>query len=116
MLAGFGAQAIGLYGAAVAVALATACGTALLALVGSRLLALPLALGDLARTLLAAAAMVPFVLATPAIGGFAELILKAGVGASAYAAAALLLNVAGCRPVSAAVWQRLRAKLGASPG
>jgi O-antigen/teichoic acid export membrane protein len=116
LLAGFGAHAFGLEGAAVAVAAAAACGTLFLALVGRRLLALPLALGDLARTLLAAAAMIPFVLAVPAWSGFAELLTKAMIGALAYAAAALLLNIAGCRPVTAAVWQRLCAKLRPSPG
>jgi len=113
LLAGLGAHAYGVYGAAWAVAVATACGTGLLALVGKRLFPLPWALGDLARSLLAAAAMAPVVLAIPPTGGLPELVAKTLAGAATYATAALLLNVAGCRPIAEAVWQRLCARLGA---
>jgi O-antigen/teichoic acid export membrane protein len=104
------ASQFGLLAAAAAAAGATALGTLLLAVVGARLLPLPLALNDLARASLAAGAMIPVVLALPALGGWPELFLKAGVGALVYAVAGLALNVAGARTIAAGLWQRLAAK------
>ncbi len=111
VLVGPMAATYGLVGAAAATACAAALGTVLLAVVGARLLPLPLALPDLARTAIAAAAMIPVVLALPDLGGWPELFLKAGAGAGVYAAAGLALNVAGARTMAAGLWQRLAAKL-----
>jgi O-antigen/teichoic acid export membrane protein len=110
------ASSFGLVAAAIATAAATALGTALLAIVGARLLPLPLALPDLARAALAAAAMIPVVLALPALGGWPELLLKAAAGAATYGIAALALDVAGSRTIVLGLWQRLAAKAASRAG
>ena len=52
--------------------------------------------------------MAAAVLPLPALGGVAELILKAGVGAVVYAVVALILNAAGVRDLAAAPDRRPR--------
>ncbi len=50
--------------------------------------------------------MAVVVAALPAIGGFPELILKAGAGGAVYAALALTLNAAGVRDVALSLIER----------
>jgi O-antigen/teichoic acid export membrane protein len=59
--------------------------------------ALPLPLDVVARVAAATGIMAVAVAAAPAIGGVAELALKASIGVAVYAAAALALNAAGVR-------------------
>ncbi len=58
---------------------------------------LPMPWAALGKCGLAAAAMVPAVLAVPAVGGPAELLAKAAVGALTYSAGVLALDAAGAR-------------------
>ncbi|WP_353256202.1 lipopolysaccharide biosynthesis protein [Hyphomonas sp.] len=88
---------IGLMGAVYSTLISYASGVAVLALFGRRHVALPLPPGDLLRIGLAALAMWPVIALLPDIGGWAELILKAGAGALVYAAAALVLDAGGVR-------------------
>jgi hypothetical protein len=50
------------------------------------------------------------VMALPAIGGFAELVMDAAVGGVIYAAVALTLNASGIRDVALRLAVRLRAR------
>ncbi|MFZ4122203.1 MAG: lipopolysaccharide biosynthesis protein [Caulobacterales bacterium] len=108
----------GLVGAAAATALATAGGTVLLALVGRRLLPLPIPWLDAARALAASAVMAIGVWFVPDFGGWLELLAKAGAGALLYALAGLALNVAGARPIVGqllqTLWRRIGVKLNRS--
>lgn len=88
---------IGLMGAVYSTLISYAFGVAVLALFGRRHVALPLPPGDLLRIGLSALAMWPVIAFLPDIGGWAELILKAGAGAIVYAAAALVLDAGGAR-------------------
>jgi len=89
----------GLMGAVSATLVCYATGVLLLALAGRRHVALPVPVGDLARIGLAALAMWPVVWMIPDLGGWPELLLKAGAGALAYAAAALVLDAGGARTI-----------------
>lgn len=88
----------GLEGAAMAIAASYAvgaCASYALGRTGSAPMPLPLA--EAGRCALAAGLMATVVLALPAPGGLAELILKAGLGALAYGAAIWALDVMGVR-------------------
>lgn len=87
----------GLMGAVVSTLACYAVGAVLLAAAGRRHVALPLPPGDILRIGLAALAMWPVIAALPDLGGWPELILKAGAGAIVYGAAALVLDAGGAR-------------------
>ncbi|MBA3068625.1 MAG: lipopolysaccharide biosynthesis protein [Hyphomonas sp.] len=88
---------MGLMGAVVATVICYVTGLLLLAFAGRRHVALPLPLMDVARIGLAALAMWPVIAVMPDLGGWPELILKAGAGAITYGAAALVLDAGGAR-------------------
>jgi O-antigen/teichoic acid export membrane protein len=87
----------GLDGAMWASSASFAAGAAASWLMARRAVPLPLPWSTLARAGLAAVVMAAAVLALPALGGVAELALKAAAGALVYGLAALLLDVAGLR-------------------
>jgi hypothetical protein len=62
--------------------------------------ALPIPWESLVRCGVATGLMALAVSSLPAIGGFGELVLDAGVGGLVYGAAALTLNAAGLRDVA----------------
>ena len=64
------------------------------------MLPLPIPWDSLIRCGVATGAMALVVWRLPAIGGFAELMLDAGVGGIVYAVVALTLNAAGVRDVA----------------
>ena len=88
---------MGLMGAVVATLICYVTGLLLLVLAGRRHVALPLPVMDAARIGLAALAMWPVIAVLPQLGGWPELVLKAGAGAVAYVAAALMLDAGGAR-------------------
>lgn len=88
---------MGLLGAAVATALSLAVGLAASWGLGRRALPLPLALADLGKAGLGCIAMVAAVSLVPAMGGLAELMLKAGIGAAVYGLVVWLVDAAGVR-------------------
>ena len=87
----------GLNGAVWATAASYAIGLLASALLGRRALALPIPWATLAKVAVAVGGMALAVAALPALGGLPEVVLKAGVGAVAYAALALLLDAGGAR-------------------
>ena len=88
---------MGLTGALVATTASYGLGLAVSILLGRLAQPLPLPLGALARTALAAALMGVVVASLPSLGGAFELALKAGVGALVYGIAAYGLDVAEIR-------------------
>ena len=90
----------GLMGAAWAPAASFALGLLATQLIGRRVLPLPIPWDSLIRCGVATGAMALVVWRLPAIGGFAELMLDAGVGGIVYAVVALTLNAAGVRDVA----------------
>lgn len=102
----------GLDGAAWATTASYAIGLVASVALGRAAVKLPIPWGEAGRGLLACAVMAVVVLRLPAMGGVVELALKSAAGALAYAAAAWLLDVAGCRSQLAhglsAGWARLR--------
>lgn len=90
----------GLMGAAWATAASFALGLLATQMIGRRVLPLPIPWDSLIRCGVATGAMALVVWRLPAIGGFAELMLDAGVGGVVYAAVALTLNAAGVRDVA----------------
>lgn len=90
----------GLMGAAWATAASFGLGMVATLLMGRRVVPLPIPWESLARCGVATGLMALAVSRLPAIGGFGELILDAGVGVLVYAAAALVLNAAGVRDVA----------------
>ena len=102
---------LGLTGALVATTTSYAAGLVASIWLGRRAQALPLPLGALARTALAAAMMGVAVAPLPAIGGLAELGLKAGVGVLVYALAAFALDVADVRTRGKAAVLILRTRM-----
>lgn len=90
---------LGLMGAVAATLVCYVTGLLLLALAGRRHVALPVPVMDVARIGLAALAMWPVIAVMPALGGWPELILKAGAGAITYGAAALVLDAGGARTI-----------------
>lgn len=88
----------GIYGAAAATVIAYAAALLSCALVSRSIFPLPLPWLEWAKAGLATAAMAGFVWLLPDLQpAFADLLMKAGAGASVYAALALALNLAGCR-------------------
>ncbi|MFN3352304.1 MAG: lipopolysaccharide biosynthesis protein [Brevundimonas sp.] len=87
----------GLIGAALATVLSYALGLAATLVLGRRVLALPIPWRALLSCGLATGVMTVAVLTLPSPGGWAELILKAGVGAGVYALAALAFDAGGVR-------------------
>ena len=98
----------GLMGAVWATAASYALGLAASALIGRRVLALPIPWSTLARAGAASGIMAAAVLALPSTGGLSELVLKAGAGALAYAAAAFLLDAGGVRSHASSLLHTLR--------
>jgi len=100
----------GLIGAAWATA--STYGLAALAywLLGRRAIALPLPAATLLKGLTATGIMALAVLAVPAVGGFAELAAKATVGGIVYAAAALVLDIAGIRGPASRILKAVHAR------
>ncbi len=98
---------MGLQGAALASCLSFALGLAGSWLLGRKVLPLPLALADLARTAAATALMMAVVALVPGWGGIAELAAKAVTGVAVYGAAALALNLNDIRDLV----RRVRAKV-----
>lgn len=101
---------MGVAGAAWATLISFGVGLAGSALIGRRVLPLPVPWEALCRCGLATLLMALVVLRLPSIGGFAELVLDAGVGGAVYAAAALTLNAAGVRDVALRILQSVRAR------
>jgi len=100
----------GVMGAAWATAISFALGLAASMTIGRRILPLPVPWNALARCGLAAAVMAGVVMMLPAIGGFAELMLDAGVGVIVYGVVAYALNAAGVRDLSVRLKAFLRAR------
>lgn len=100
----------GLMGAAWATAASFGVGMTAAMIIGRRILPLPIPWNALARCGLAAAVMAGVVLLLPPIGGFAELMLDAGVGVVVYGAAAFALNAAGVRDLTRRLRTFLRAR------
>lgn len=90
----------GLMGAAWATAASFGLGLLATQMIGRRVMALPIPWDSVVRCSVASGAMALVVARLPAVGGFAELMLDAAVGALVYAAAALTLNAAGVRDVA----------------
>jgi O-antigen/teichoic acid export membrane protein len=92
----------GAIGAAMAAAAGAIIGTILLALIGRRLIALPMSWPLLAKVGVATAIMSAAVVATPTSADLLGLVAKVSVGAIAYLAAAIALNILGVRVRAAA--------------
>ncbi|MBI1399770.1 polysaccharide biosynthesis C-terminal domain-containing protein [Hyphomonas sp.] len=90
---------LGLMGAVVSTLVCYVTGLLLLALAGRRHVGLPLPVMEAVRIGLAALAMWPVIAVMPALGGWPELILKAGAGAITYGVAALVLDAGGARTI-----------------
>ncbi len=86
-----------LMGAVIATVASYALGILVLSGFGRRHVALPLPIGDLIRTGLAALAMWPALMLVPSWGSWPELIAKAALGGAVYLIAALLLDAGGAR-------------------
>jgi O-antigen/teichoic acid export membrane protein len=97
----------GVLGAAWATAASFAVGLIASLSIGRRILPLPIPWNALIRCSLAAAVMALVVWFLPAIGGFAELMLDASVGAGVYGVCAYALNAGGVRELG----QRLRSAI-----
>jgi O-antigen/teichoic acid export membrane protein len=102
------AATYGAMGAAAAAAAGALTGATLLAIIGKRLIALPAPFAVVARIAAATAIMAAAVAATPAFAGIVGLALKVAVGASAYAFAAITLNIANTRGVAVALLRRVQ--------
>ena len=102
--------AFGVTGAAMATAASFGVGMMASVALGRRAMPLPVPRETLVRAAVACAAMGAVVVALPAVGGFAELMLKASAGACTYAAVALILNVAGVRDVAARLLAQRRSQ------
>ena len=98
----------GLMGAAWATAASFALGLLATQVIGRRVLPLPIPWDSLIRCGVATGAMALVVARLPALGGFAELMLDAGVGGIVYAVVALTLNAAGVRDVAMRLLTRAR--------
>lgn len=90
----------GAVGAAVGAAAGASIGAVLLALVGRRLMPLPLPLGELARIALATAAMTAAVIAFPGAHTTLGLFQSCALGAALYGVGAVALNVLGARDLA----------------
>ena len=87
----------GLFGAVLATLLSYGLGLGVLALVGRRLIPLPMPLLDLAKIAIAALAMCPVIWSLPAWGSWPELLLKAAAGGLTYGFVAFALDAGGAR-------------------
>lgn len=96
----------GVMGAAWATAASFAVSMTTAKLLGRKVMPLPVPWETLIRCGVATGLMALAVVALPAIGGFAELMLKASVGGLVYAAAALTLNAAGVRDLGLDLYRR----------
>jgi O-antigen/teichoic acid export membrane protein len=105
------APRLGAAGAAMAAAAGAVCGALLLGAVGRRLIALPISVALITRVGIATAVMAAMVIATPMFEGLAGLALKAAVGAVAYFAAALALDIFGLRGRASALLQAAGARV-----
>ena len=88
---------LGLMGAVYATVASYALGIVLLGMVGRRHVALPVPLGEILKTSLAALAMWPVISIVPELGSWPELLLKAVAGGIIYVSVALLLNAANAQ-------------------
>ncbi len=77
---------------------------------GRAVLALPIPWGAIGRAAAATAIMAAAVIALPSAGGFAELILKASVGAAVYASVAFCLDLCGVRLTRAGLYEPFRCR------
>ncbi|MEZ5961412.1 MAG: polysaccharide biosynthesis C-terminal domain-containing protein [Hyphomonadaceae bacterium] len=98
----------GAVGAAAGAGAGAGVGALLLAVVGRRLLPLPLPLGPLARISAATAMMALAVIALPAPHTTLGLLQSTTLGATAYALAAIAFNVMGTRDIARALLRRLQ--------
>jgi O-antigen/teichoic acid export membrane protein len=98
----------GLMGAAWATTASFALGLATSLVLGRRAEPMPTDWSALMRCGIATIAMAAVVLILPPIGGFAELMMDATVGATVYAVLALMLNAAGVRDVAQRLIRRRR--------
>lgn len=101
----------GVLGAAWATAASFGFGLVASWAIGRRVMPLPVPWETLVRCGVATGVMTAAVLPLPVIGGFAELMLDATVGAVVYAAAALTLNAAGVRDLALRLIARRRGAL-----
>ncbi len=88
---------LGLMGAVYATVASYALGIVLLGMVGRRHVVLPVPLGEILKTGLAALAMWPVISIVPELGSWPELLLKAVAGGIIYLSVALLLNAANAQ-------------------
>ena len=88
---------LGLFGAVLATLLSYGLGLAVLAMVGRRLVPLPMPLLDLAKIAIAALAMCPVIWSLPTWGSWPELLLKAALGGLTYGVVAFALDAGGAR-------------------
>ncbi|MNU81107.1 Polysaccharide biosynthesis protein [compost metagenome] len=100
----------GLVGAAWATAASFAVGLLASAWIGRRILPLPIPWNALIRCSLAAGVMALVVWVLPPVGGFAELMLDASVGALVYGVCAWGLNAGGVRQLGQRMIGALRAR------
>jgi O-antigen/teichoic acid export membrane protein len=103
----------GLQGAVWATAASYGVGLVASVVIGRLAQPLPLPLTALAKAAAATAVMGLTVAALPALGGIAELALKAGVGAGVYGLAAYVLDIAGLRSRGRGALAGLRARAAA---
>lgn len=96
---------MGVHGAALATAASFAIGIAASVLMGRSIVVMPIPWNTLARCGVACVAMAACVAPLPPLGGVAELVLKAGVGAMVYGIVALVLNAASVRDIAARLIQ-----------
>ncbi|MEZ5956237.1 MAG: polysaccharide biosynthesis C-terminal domain-containing protein [Hyphomonadaceae bacterium] len=101
-------QTQGAVGAAIGAAAGASVGAVLLALVGRRLLAMPLPVGPLARIVGASAVMAAVVVSLPGPHTTLGLLQYAALGATVYAVAAIALNVTGMRDLVVSAFRRLQ--------
>lgn len=101
-------QTHGAVGAAIGATAGAGVGALLLAVVGRRLLALPLPLGQIARIGAAAAIMATAIIALPGPHTTLGLLQTTVIGAAAYAGAAIAFNVMGARDLIVAALRRLQ--------
>ena len=88
---------LGVMGAVYATLISYGVGVFLLASIGRRHVALPIPTRELAKIIIACAAMWPALTLVPNWGSWAELFAKAGIGAAVYAAAVFIMNAGGAR-------------------
>ncbi|CAN5189257.1 polysaccharide biosynthesis protein HsfF [soil metagenome] len=100
----------GVVGAAWSTAASFGVGVLATLALGRRVMPLPIPWDALIRCLVATGAMAAVVRMLPAIGGLAELMLDAGVGAAVYGAVAVTINAAGVRDVALRLLAQRRAR------